>query len=197
MGQIQNGIRDASDIALIVLAAGYGTRFGHGDKLAQPLDGRPLAHHVLETVDRFRWGRRILVCRGSAEWVDGFRARGFAVRINDDRDSGMLGSVHVGLDAAQGFGRVAIFLADMPLIDQEHIGRLIDLSAASQGRIVASKGGTYRGPPAIIPVDNLRNLPRSGEGGARSLLQGALFVESDAAHLRDVDTVEDLRGLRP
>lgn len=192
----ETGIRqDASGIAAIVLGAGFGTRFGRGDKLAQMLGGRPLAHHVLETIDPFHWGARVLVCRDGAGWAGAFAERGFQIRINDQADRGMLGSLHLGAAAVAGCARVAVFLADMPLIAPRHVARLVQLSDAFPDRVVASAADSYRGPPAIIPTDRLKALPHSGEGGARSLLHDALIVQADAATLVDVDTGDDLAAL--
>ncbi|MFP1644595.1 nucleotidyltransferase family protein [Pontitalea aquivivens] len=195
MGDETGFRQDASGIAAIVLGAGFGTRFGAGDKLAQGLDGRAVAHHVLRVIDPFRWGARVLVCRDGAGWAGAFADRGFQIRINDQAERGMLGSLHLGAAVAAGCARVAVFLADMPRIDPRHVARLVQLSDAAPDRIVASAAGAYRGPPAIIPTDRLKALPHSGEGGARSLLRDALIVQADAATLADVDTADDLAAL--
>ncbi|NKC52029.1 NTP transferase domain-containing protein [Ochrobactrum cytisi] len=56
----------ASDIAVVVLGAGAGKRFGSGDKLNQKLADKPVAHHILGSLAPFQWGRKILVHHGKA-----------------------------------------------------------------------------------------------------------------------------------
>lgn len=186
---------DASDVALVVLGAGFGSRFAEGDKLSAPFRGKAVAHHLLDAISPFRFGRRILVHHGQPEWSARYKEDGFTLVENRDRQNGMVSSLHLGAEAATGLTRIMVCLADMPLVTSDHIGDLL-LQSFHQGcPAVASSGGDYRGPPAIFSAALLSALPRTGEGGARSLLTDAVLVHCDAAFLRDIDTVDDLNAI--
>ena len=180
-------------IAVAVLGAGLGSRFG-GDKLAAPLRGRPLAHHLLAALDGFDWPQKLLVCRGTPGWADAYARAGFTLVRLEDARRGMLGSLHAAAARAGGDGRILVCLADMPLVKPAHLRRLLDLARDWPGAI-ASRAPGYRGPPSILPLPALRALPPEGEGGGRALLGDARFVDGPAAMFADVDRPEDLAGL--
>lgn len=187
------GQRDSPlSTSVIVLGAGDGSRFGAEDKLGALLGGRPIAHHVLDALRTFRWFRPLLVCRSGSSWSGAFRDEGFSIIFNDDAERGMLGSLRKGVAAAQNASRIMICLADMPLIGEEHVARLLAEAERNGDRIVATRADPYRGPPAIFPAGTLERLPAGGEGGARSLLVDALFVDCALARIFDVDTQRDL-----
>jgi len=188
-------VPDASKVALIVLGAGRGSRFVEGDKLGTELRRKPVAHHVLSAVSPFRWGRKILVHHGLPNWSELFAEHGFELIENTDQENGMLSSLHLGAEAASGFPKSLICLADMPLIESTLIASLLERSAETGKGAVASRSGDYRGPPAVFARHLLHSLPKSGEGGARGLLKDAVFVDCDAKLLRDIDTMEDLQYL--
>lgn len=178
--------------AVVVLGAGLSQRFGEVDKLAQDLDGKPLALHALEALAPFEWEQRVLVCRAEAAWTEVYRTAGFELVLNSDPAGGMLWSLHLGVTQAKGCEAVLIMLADMPLVTAEHLTRLVSCWRESPGSAVATSGEGYLGPPAIIPRASLLGLPLRGEGGARSVLGEAIRVESAALVRRDIDTVAEL-----
>lgn len=186
---------DASQVALIVLGAGLGSRFAGGDKLGADYRGKPVAHHVLAAVAPFSWGRKVLVHHGRPQWSDLFAENGFELVENEEREQGMLSSLHLGAEAARELPRAMICLADMPLIESGLIAALLARADEVESVAVASQAGDYRGPPAVFATHLLRGLPKAGEGGARSLLKDAVFVDCDSDQLRDIDTVEDLKSL--
>ena len=187
---------ETSSIAVVVLGAGFGTRFGAEDKLGTLLGGEPVAHHVLAALQPFTWARKVLVCRRRADWTDAFERAGFTICLNPEPQKGMLGSLRTGVLNVGMEHRILVSLADMPLVSSAHIAGLLAASHADSSRIIASQAGDYRGPPAIFPPGELLRLPSQGEGGARSLLSGAEFVLGDADEFRDIDTRQDLGGLQ-
>ncbi|PWB88525.1 hypothetical protein C5688_20620 [Methylocystis sp. MitZ-2018] len=80
----------------------------------------------------------------------------------------------------------------MPFITTDHLSRLLSAAEDACGGIVASTSGACHGPPAVFPVDELLRLPPTGEGGARSLLANASFVDCAADLLVDIDTPQDI-----
>ncbi|EKJ94908.1 MobA-related protein [Bradyrhizobium lupini HPC(L)] len=167
-------------VGAIVLGAGLSSRFGESDKLGAGLRGKPLAHHILPALQPFDWADKILVCRDKSDWIEAYTADGFRLVENVRPDQGMLSSLKAGVDDLEQAALAMIFLADMPFVTAEHVRRLLSLAISSHGRAVASKADNYRGPPAIFPIEALKQLPASGEGGARSLLASALFVKAPA-----------------
>lgn len=186
---------DASQVALIVLGAGLGSRFAGGDKLGADYKGKPVAHYVLAAVAPFNWGKKVLVHHGRPQWSGLFSEHGFELVENEERAQGMLSSLHLGAETAGNLPRAMICLADMPLIESGVIAALLARAGEAGSAAVASRSGDYRGPPAVFATHLLRSLPKTGEGGARGLLKDGVFVDCDSSLLRDIDTVEDLKSL--
>ena len=187
---------DASSVAVLVLGAGAGSRYTDGDKLNAMLGTKPVAHHILQVLDDFSWGKRIVTCRSFAPWTQAYADAGFTLALTEDVEAGMLGSLHRGLAEIQAQSRVLICLADMPLVPHSHIEHLLHLAAHSTAPVIASSSGDYSGPPALCLTEHLRNLPLAGEGGARSLLPQAEFAEMAAPAFADIDTMTDFEQIR-
>ncbi|MBW7920792.1 MAG: NTP transferase domain-containing protein [Rubellimicrobium sp.] len=179
-------------IAVAVLGAGLATRFG-SDKLAAPLHGRPLAHHVLAALAGFDWPQKLLVCRGAPDWSRAYAQAGFTLLQLPDASAGLRGSMHRAAQAAT-CERLLICLADMPQVPRAHLQALLDAARDWPGA-VASVAPGYRGPPAILPVAALRGLPATGDEGARPLLQQARQVAGESAWFADIDRTGDLERL--
>lgn len=186
----------ASDIAVVVLGAGTGKRFANDDKLDQKLGDKAVAHHIMGSLAPFRWGRKILVHRGNAPWHDAFIDNGYILTPVVEQSDGMLGSMHNGLAHVTHERYVLVCLADMPLVSIGHLASLLGLFRSRNGAIVASRSRNYRGPPAIIPLARLDSLPKTGEAGARILLDEAQFVDANELLLADIDTSDDLEKVR-
>lgn len=186
---------DASSATVLVLGAGAGSRYADGDKLSTMLGGKPVAHHILQVLDGFSWGKRIVTCRDYAPWTQAYAEAGFTLALTENVETGMLGSLHRGLrEISQEW--VLICLADMPLVPRLHIEQLLQLVQSCAAPVIASASGDYRGPPALCRTEYLRTLPFAGEGGARSLLPQADFVEQSAPAFADIDTVNDFETIR-
>lgn len=182
----------ASRTAVIVLGAGFGSRFGSEDKLGSALAGKPLSHHLLAAVAAFPWAGRILVHRKTSEWTEAYREAGFRLVRNDHAELGMLSSLKAGLAVVGNVPQALLCLADMPFVEKAHVARLLVEAGTGGIKAVATRSSAYRGPPAIIPTDRLATLPSYGEGGARSLLDEASCVDAEGDRCRDVDLPCDL-----
>ena len=100
-------------------------------------------------------------------------------------------SIAAGVKAAKGCSRVVIGLADMPLIEPEHLARL----AVGIGTIFTNYGNKKSGSPAAFPETVFNKLcSLTGEAGAKSLFLSETTAISprDPASLFDVDTAQDL-----
>ncbi len=178
-------------IALVLLAAGHGRRFG-GGKLRAPLAGRPLAHHAAATLAALPFACRIAVVGTDDLDLPRF---GFSCLAPEGDDYPMSASLACGVTAAAGrdASAVMIALADMPLVSAGHVIRLVENFRGSR---IASRDGAHLAPPAIFGrqwFGRLRAL--DGDKGARALLRRAPGVTADPLSLADIDTAEDLHGV--
>ena len=183
-----------ADIAVAVLAAGQGSRFG-SDKLMADLDGRPMCLHVAEMLGDMPFGWRFAVCSERAATLQHFSAAGFAIIENAAPEKGQSHSLHLAVRAAHTTEASALLvvLADMPSVTKRHIEKLLN---AGEG-IIASTSGERPMPPALFPRHVWPQLlATTGDAGARNLLREAKLVRAPASELRDIDVVADLREMR-
>lgn len=181
--------------AVVLLAAGLSRRYGAVGKLVADYRGRPLALHAADTIGALPFSQRIAVCRtGDDDLADLLEAAGFSVERNPDTARGLASSLAIGVAAAGLPDALVVCLADMPLIDGEHLRRLVD--RVTPGGIVASVAGEREAPtpPAAFSREYLPELLRiEGDKGARHLLQIAERVVAPKGTLADFDTPEDFR----
>lgn len=170
--------------ALILLAAGRGTRFG-GGKLHAPLAGKPLAQHVADRLGSLPFSRLIAVCSHETPDLPGFE------RVMLPPAEGPLSrSIAAGMTALRDDTSVLIALADMPLVPSAHF---LALLAGFDGDVVASGVGALAMVPAVFGARHfaaLQNL--TGDRGAGALLRAVPRIALDPALALDVDTPEDL-----
>ncbi len=173
-------------IALVLLAAGRGERFG-GGKLAADLAGKPLARHAADHLLPIGFAAHIAVTGPDTPPLPGYAT----VRL-DPPGAPQSRSLAIGVAAAGATGAQAVLvaLADMPLVPATHIAALL---AAFDGDRLASQGPHSLMPPALFGARHFAALcALDGDRGAGTLLRGApaLALSADAA--LDVDCAEDL-----
>lgn len=170
--------------ALVLLAAGRGTRFG-GGKLHAPLAGKPLARHVADRLGSLPFSRLIAVCSNATPDLPGFE-----MVMLTPADGPLSRSIATGIAALRDDTSVLIALADMPLVPSAHF---LALLAAFDGNVVASGVGTLAMVPAVFDARHfaaLQNL--TGDRGAGALLRTAPRIALDPALALDVDKPDDL-----
>jgi molybdenum cofactor cytidylyltransferase len=180
-----------ADIAVALLAAGQGIRFG-SDKLLAEIDGEPLGLKAAKTLMEFPFGRHFAVCKSDGALAEQLADHGFMVVANDQPEQGQAHSLHLAVKAAMTTEAKALLvtLADMPFVSTAHLTALI---FAYDGRITASTDGQSSMPPAIFPRESWPGLlATSGDAGARVLLKSAAVVRCAEGELRDIDTLADL-----
>ncbi len=182
------------EIAIAVLAAGKGSRFG-GGKLDATLRGKPLGRWITQSAEQAGFSRRIIIVgQTTPNFIQGLS--GWDVIEKPDAEDGMGTSIAAAAKAAEGCTRLIIALADMPRVSTAHLRNI-----ASQSAIVfTAYPDGHAGVPAAFPA---RCLPRmenlSGTNGAASIdweedIQ--LLPPPEYGELDDVDTVEMLERLR-
>lgn len=185
----------AERTALVLLAAGRSLRFGERDKLEQPFLGQPLAFHVVTALEGVPFLARFAIV--SNTMLD-FASRDYRVIANPAPETGMAGSLRLGVAAARAARAEAIVvaLADMPRVTAAHILRLLD-AAGGADAVVASSNGVDPCPPCVFGAGMFGELLEiQGDEGARAVIRGGHHVIAPATQLVDVDTPEDLAVLQ-
>lgn len=177
------------DVAVAILAAGQGRRFG-SDKLLVPIDGVPMGLHIARNLASIGFAAHFVVCATGSPLAADFEALGFQTLLNKNSEKGQASSLQIAVRGAEATTARALLvvLADMPFVTREHI-----LSLLKIGGFASSHNGTAAMPPALFPRD-MWPLLRAAEGdrGARSLLTGAKLVPAPPSELRDIDVADDL-----
>lgn len=195
----------------IVLAGGRSARFGR-DKLAEPVDGRPLLHHAIAAVAAIDPDLDLVVVLAP----DGIADLPPGVRVARDRAAyeGPLAGLARGLAAlAPDVDRAVVVGGDMPALVPAVLRRMLaDLVAVPTAELVLLEDPSAGGPsharplPAAIRRDAATTavaaLLGSGERRLRALrgvldariVPAAIWrrLDPEAGSLRDVDRPTDL-----
>lgn len=186
-------------VAVVVLAAGVGSRFGSTKQLAG-LGGRPLVRRAVESVLVPAVDDVVVVLGHDATSVERALA-GVDVRLvlNERFADGMGTSIGAGIAALPaGTGAAVIALADQP-VPRGVIGRLVERWREGADIVAPSYRG-WRGNPVLFDASLFELLRRiEGDRGARALIESHTAqlaqVELDLPAPLDVDTPADLRAL--
>lgn len=114
-------------LAAIILAAGQGTRMKSGlHKVLHSIAGKPMLHHLLDTVDAIGVERTVIVAGARREQIeDSVADRDVAIAIQDNQ----LGTGHAVAQAKaalEGFaGDVLILYGDVPMVGAETMQAMI------------------------------------------------------------------------
>lgn len=180
---------------LVLLAAGRSLRFGEEDKLAAEFLGQPLAMHVVTALEDAAFLDRVAITSGTA--LD-FAAHGYRIIANPAPETGLSGSVRLGVAAAQAAGAAAmlVVLADMPRVTLAHVLRLLDACYGDEA-VVASSDGVRTCPPAVFAAGRFSALAEAtGDEGGRGMIRAGSHIITSPEELIDIDTPEDLAQLR-
>jgi molybdenum cofactor cytidylyltransferase len=203
-GSGATGIRQAAQVAAIVLAAGRSTRMGAENKLLADIGGKPMVRRVVETALASK-ARPVLVVTGhmAADVARQLAGLDVVPVSNPDYATGLASSLKAGLRAVPpGCGGVVVLLGDMPHIAVDHIDRLIGAFAAAPDSIIVPVHEGRQGNPVLWARGYFPQLLQlEGDAGARRLIAGhgaqvrEVEVGSDAV-FADVDTPEALARMR-
>lgn len=177
---------DLRGIALVLLAAGRGERFG-GGKLNALLAGEAVLAHTLRRLAPLPFAQRIAVTTPGSAAIEGYTC----VPL-DPPGAPQSRSLALGVAAAQAAGARAamIALADMPLVPMSHYTAL---AAAFDGDRITSSHGDQRLPPALFGSQHFPALlALTGDRGAGALLRNAPHLTLPPDAELDIDTPEDL-----
>ena len=189
--------------AIVVLAAGGGSRFG-GDKLCVPVKGRPLYEHTLEKVQAFGAFPAFIVT-GSEKIARAAESRGICPVKNTEPEKGIAHSVKLGLgkalESTDGLRGVLFLVCDQPEIQIPTIGEIFRTAARHPGSIVCAGNGDRKGNPVCWDAAYFPELMElSGDEGGRRVMRNhrekIRIIQADIRELRDIDRKEDLQDLQ-
>lgn len=193
------------DFSAIVLAAGRSRRWGGGNKLLQPLDGRPLASHAFETVAGLGLAEGIVITGHNNATMEFLAIQHKLTPMHNARyTDGMGHSIATGVTALKARARgLFIHLADVPLVSAATFRAL----AAAMERDDVSVFKAFvpvferrRGHPVLFRAELLPELAAlRGDFGAKSILDAHPVREievPDRFVIRDIDKRTDLIELR-
>ncbi len=187
----------------VVLAAGTASRMGRPKQLL-PLDGRPLAQHVIDAATASGLEALVVVLGHRAEEI---RA---AIRVPDGAllvenpgyRSGLSSSLQAGLRAAPDRADAAvILLADQPGVDPDVIDAVIAEYRETGGPIVRTVYTDGPGHPVLIDRAIWAELESvEGDEGARPLMERdpgrVVELRVDRPAPADIDTPETYERIR-
>ncbi len=180
----------ASDIGIIVLAAGSSRRFGADKRLAKFDEQSSLLEKTLSTIpDTFT--RKILVLKKEDSGLVEKFSKSWEICLADAPESGMANSLASAIARADHWGGALIALADMPFIASLTFTLL--QQALTENPIVVPLYKGQRGNPVGFQKKYFSEIKQlQGDKGARPLLekyraQRYEIETKDEGVLKDID----------
>ena len=179
------------DSVVVLLCAGLSERFGQGNKLLAPLDGKPLVAHAAELCTRIPLAGRIAVVPAREPALKALLLElGFDLVVNPHPETGKDSSLRLGLGRALARDPrgVLVLLGDMPHINLAHLAALC---AAANDEIAAiSSAGGHVSPPTLIPAEAARQVTTIVDQSVRESLGRLAEVAAPPSILADYDFPE-------
>ena len=186
-------------IGCVLMAAGFGRRFG-GNKLQAEFDGgATLIQCALSAIPHDKLAQVVVVTQ-YPQVAELARKYGFTALPNPHPEVGQSESIRIGLQALQDCDAVLFQVADQPKLQKETVAELIDFAAAHPDRIVGLGHNGRRGNPCICPARFYPELlALTGDHGGRSVIlapeEELLLMDVPSDQLIDIDTPEQLEKL--
>jgi len=188
-------------LQIVVLAAGFSSRFGRPKALAR-VHGVSLLRRTLKAASGFGADRIIAVVpRNAARYR--VEARGIKVHwaVNAQRTQGLSSSVRRGIAAARYASAILLLPADLIHLKNRDLFRLVQCWHSGPRRLIARRIDLSGAAPVILPrwlYSRASSL--AGDVGLRRLIgqlptESRVLVELPSAAW-DVDTPQDLRDAR-
>lgn len=185
--------------AIVVLAAGAGTRFG-GNKLNAPVRNKPLYEHTLDRVQAFGAFPAFIVT-GSEEIAGEAQKRGITPVWNRKPELGIARSLKLGLEetvkSRPGLKGILFSVCDQPGLDPATMQQIFRVSSLHPGSIVCAGRGGKTGNPVCWDASFFPELlALEGDEGGRQIMKKyrdkVRIVQADPEELKDIDRKEDL-----
>ncbi|WP_374763547.1 bifunctional UDP-N-acetylglucosamine diphosphorylase/glucosamine-1-phosphate N-acetyltransferase GlmU [Yunchengibacter salinarum] len=134
------------EIAVIVLAAGKGTRMkSRTHKVLHPIAGKPMIRHLTDTVERLSPDRRILVVGAGREQVEAALPH-WQIAVQEEQ-LGTGDATRAALPHLEGFtGDVVVLYGDVPFVPESVMTAMLEARRASANTGLVVLGFTPRDP---------------------------------------------------
>ncbi len=204
---------DSSDtyplrLAVLLLAAGQGSRLGSQPKALLKQAGVTLLQRLLDAIQPFNPVEFIAVIgfhgdaiEESLAQMDSPFSRSVQLLRNPNPESGQASSVRLGIEALHGnFDVLLIALSDQPAITTAEISQLLSAfsqRAAGKEMLLPMVDG-QRGNPVLFSKKAFQNTAAVPDLSCRAYMdahpeQVQLWHTSNEAFISDVDTLEDMK----
>lgn len=193
-----------SGIAIIILAAGRGTRMGRQPKLLLPLaDGKPVLWHTTHNALTVGASEVVVVTRPDLPEIAVLLSE-LPIRCvpNSRYTEGMATSLVAGIEALKSSTKAAlIMLGDEPYVNPHIIEALVSAYEMERKPVTMPMYGNQPGPPTLFAREIFTYLVKlQGDTGGRQLAEKrpdwVCFVPFDEAmRPKDIDTQEDYRAI--
>ena len=195
-------------LAVLLLAAGQGSRLGSHPKALLKQGGVTLLNRLLDAVQPFNPIEFIVVTgfhgdaiEQSLAQMDSSFSRSIRLLRNPSPEVGQASSVRLGIEALHSnFDALLIALSDQPAVTTTEIGQLLRaFSQRSAGKeIVLPMVDGQRGNPVIFSKKALQNTVAIPDLSCRAYMdahpeQVQPWHTDNAAFICDVDTPEDMK----
>lgn len=184
------------DIGCVLLASGYGRRFG-SNKLLALRDGVPLYRRALAALPPALFSKAVVTSRYQEILVEAERL-GYHCLANPHASQGISAGIRLGLAPLLHTDGVLFSVCDQPNIKTESIKRLIKSFEDSPGAIYALSWQGRRGNPVIFPRRLYPEMMAlTGDTGGNAVIRRhpellRLIQATAPEELADIDTPEDL-----
>lgn len=188
---------NAKSCIALVLAGGFGRRFGRDKRAARFSDEQTLIAASVKHIEPIFSQRRVVLRRGDVPANLGL-SRETEIIYSDQSERGLGASLAVGVAELQtsDADAVAIFLGDMPWISS-HTQKVLVQQADTHTIVIPCYQGK-KGHPVVFGREFWNELQQlDGDQGGKAIIQRyqqyCVYVDvNDDGILRDVDHEEDL-----
>lgn len=191
-------------VGIIILAAGGSRRLGTPKQLVREASGETLIARAARMALAADCGPVVVVLGASAEKVrPALDTLPVMVVVNEQWETGMAGSLRLGLMALAGTGTEAdaalVMLCDQPAVTPALLNRVVETHRATGHALVVCEYDGTAGVPALFGSALFPALlALQGEEGARRVIKAYVGPQSRLPFpegKRDVDTPADLAAL--
>ncbi len=185
-------------LGCVILAAGYGNRFGV-NKLLYPVNGIPMVEHALRTITPSLFCSVVVVTQYESVATIA-KSYGFTPIINAHPEQGQSHSLRLGVQALAHCDAILFQVADQPYLRRESVDALVTFHLSHPDHIVALGHNGQRGNPCLFPARFFPELlqvegDRGGNIVIRAHEEDLLLCEVPARELSDIDTPQQVMFL--
>jgi molybdenum cofactor cytidylyltransferase len=182
----------------VVLAAGFGRRFG-GDKMLAEIDGVPMVRIVASAYAEL-CGQATLVVSDDARLRAAVEGLHVDLVVNERASEGIASSIRAAVEHSREHPALMIALGDEPRVDRSLVMRVMQLWHETRAPVVVPRYNGEPGHPVLFDEAVYGDLlSLKGDRGAKGLIERygdeVLSVDVDGPRPVDVDVTADLDKL--